>query len=134
MNPVDEFRLVDVLALLLFVGVVGVVEALDDWFVLATAAPPLYGIKRDEYEGDGAWANEDVTVEGDAEEAIDDDVVYEGDEFERQIILHEGDDGGSELLLLFKGGLLLKSNVEFLLWSKCFSLVLFRAIDSNAGR
>ena len=133
MNPVEEFRLVDVLALLLFVGVVGVVEALDDWFVLATAEPPLYGIKRDEYEGDGAWANEDVTVEGDAEEAIDDDVVYEGDEFERQIILHEGDDGGS-LLLLFRGGLFLKSNVEFLLWSKCFSFVLFRAIDSNAGR
>ena len=137
MNPVEEFRLGDVLALLLFVGVVGVVEALDDRFVLEVAAaaappPPLYGIKRDEYDGDGAWANEDVTVEGEIDD--DDDVVYEGDEFERQIILHDGDDGGSELLVLFRGGLFLKSNVEFLLWSKCFSFVLFRAIDSNAGK
>jgi hypothetical protein len=58
MNPVEEFRLGDVLALLLFVGVVGVVEALDDRFALEVAAaappPPLYGIKRDEYDGDGA--------------------------------------------------------------------------------
>jgi hypothetical protein len=128
-NPVDEFKLAE---LLLFEGDVGVVEAFVEWLAIADA--PLYGINNDEI-GEIACPNSGDIKEGVVEEADDKDDVYEGDEFDRHIILHDGDDGGSELLLmlLFDDEAFLKSKVvnEFLL---SFSLVLFSAIDSKAGK
>ena len=125
-NPVDEFKLAE---LLLFEGDVGVVEALEEWLVLADVT--LYGINSDEI-GEIACPNSGDIKAGVVEEADD---VYEGDEFDRHIILHDGDDGGSELLLmlLFDDEAFLKSKVvdEFLF---SFSLVLFNAIDSKAGK